>query len=187
MVGDRLQIRLFRSDIVKALTWRVSHNVKSRVLSFGLTLGVAAVAAILVLQVLRAGGLPNPLAHGDFGARVLDIAVLVFREGLECVLVLAAVTANMEGTKRAYQRPVAAGAAGALGATLVTWFIAVSIIVGLSDNVSALNLQAATGLLAIIVLLVVMNWFFHKVYWTGWISMHSRKRKGLLNGDAEIS
>ena len=26
------------------------------------------------------------------------------------------------------------------------------------------------GIPAIIVLLVVMNWFFHKVYWTGWIS-----------------
>src|SRR6266851_3492047 len=184
MVGDRLHIRLFRSDIVKALTWRVLHNVKSRVLSFGLTLGVAAVAAILVLQVLRAGGLPNPLAHGDFGARVLDIAVLVFREGLECILVLAAVTANMGGSRRAYQRPVAAGALSALGATLATWFIAIRIIQSLSDNVSALNLQAATGLLAIVVLLVVMNWFFHKVYWTGWISMHSRRKQELLNGSS---
>jgi len=25
-----------------------------------------------------------------------------------------------------------------------------------------------------------MNWFFHKVYWTGWISMHSRRRQRLL-------
>jgi high-affinity iron transporter len=111
---------------------------------------------------------------------VLDIAVLVFREGLECILVLAAVTANMGGTKRTYQRPVAAGAACALGATLVTWFIAVRIIQSLSENVSALHLQAATGLLAIVVLLVVMNWFFHKVYWTGWISMHSRRKQQLM-------
>jgi len=156
--------------------------VKSRILSFVLTLGVALVAAILVLQVLRTGGLPNPLEHGDFGARVLDIAVLVFREGLESILVLAAVTANMAGAKRTFQRPVATGAAGALAATLVTWFIAVRIIESLSDNVSALNLQAATGLLAIIVLLVVMNWFFHKVYWTGWISMHSRRKQELIKG-----
>jgi hypothetical protein len=33
---------------------------------------------------------------------------------------------------------------------------------GRSLHVSALQLQAATGLLAIFVLLVVMNWFFHK-------------------------
>jgi high-affinity iron transporter len=30
--------------------------------------------------------------------------------------------------------------------------------------------------------LVVMNWFFHKVYWTGWISMHNKKKKDLLSG-----
>jgi high-affinity iron transporter len=154
--------------------------VKNRIISFVLSLGVAAVAAVLVLQVLRTGGLPNPMAHGDFGARVLDIAVLVFREGLECILVLAAVTANMVGTKRSYQKPVAAGALGAFAATLITWFVAVGIIESLTDNVSALNLQAATGLIAIIVLLVVMNWFFHKVYWTGWISMHSQKKTQLM-------
>jgi high-affinity iron transporter len=156
--------------------------VKSRILTSLLTLGVALVAAVLVLQVLRTGGLPSPLEHGDFGARVLDIAVLVFREGLESILVLAAVTANMGGTKRTFQRPVAAGAAAALGATLVTWFVAVRIIESLADNVSALHLQAATGLLAIVVLLVVMNWFFHKVYWTGWISMHSRRKQELVKG-----
>jgi high-affinity iron transporter len=115
---------------------------------------------------------------------VLDVAVLVFREGLECILVLAAVTANMAGTKRSFQRPVAAGAAGALAAALLTWFAAVRFIDSLSDNVSALNLQAATGLLAIVVLLIVMNWFFHRVYWTGWISMHSRRKQQLMKGSS---
>ena len=154
--------------------------MKSRLFSSLAVAGAALVALVLVLQVLRAGGMPDPLAHRDFGARVLDIAVLVFREGLECILVLAAVTANMVGSRQTFQRPVAAGAAGALLATLATWFVAVGIIASLADNVSALHLQAATGLLAIIVLLVVMNWFFHKVYWTGWISMHSRRRTQLL-------
>ena len=41
-------------------------------------------------------------------------------------------------------------------------------------------MQAATGIPAIIVLLVVMNWFFHRVYWTGWISHHHKRRRGLL-------
>jgi high-affinity iron transporter len=54
---------------------------------------------------------------------------------------------------------------------------------------SALDLQAATGLLAIIVLLVIMNWFFHKIYWGGWIRAHNRRRKALLENarTAEIS
>ena len=29
-------------------------------------------------------------------------------------------------------------------------------------------------------LLVVMNWFFHRVYWTGWIAHHHKRRRGLL-------
>ena len=150
--------------------------MKARLISSLLTLSVAAVAGVLCLQVLRTGGLPNPLAHGDFGARLLDIAVLVFREGLECILVLAAVTANMAGERRSCQRPVVAGSLGALIATVATWFVAIGVLTSLADSIPALKLQAATGLLAIIVLLVVMNWFFHKVYWTGWISMHSRRQ-----------
>jgi high-affinity iron transporter len=145
-----------------------------------LSLGGTAVAAVLILQVLRAGGLPDPTGHGDFGARVLDIAVLVFREGLECILVLSAITANMIGVRRSYQRPVAAGAFGAFLATLLTWAVAIKIIDSLADSMPALDIQAATGLLAILVLLLVMNWFFHKVYWAGWISMHSKRKQTLL-------
>jgi high-affinity iron transporter len=110
----------------------------------------------------------------------LDIGVLVFREGLECILVLAAITASMTGKKRTYRKPVAAGAGMAFVATLITWLIAVRIVRSLSDNVPALDLQAATGLLAVIVLLVIMNWFFHKIYWGGWIRAHNRRRKTLL-------
>jgi high-affinity iron transporter len=143
-------------------------------------LGAAAVAAILLLQVLRTGGLPDPTGHGDFGARVLDIAVLVFREGLECILVLSAITANMVGARRSLQRPVAAGAAVAFAASLVTWALAIRLVDSLAENMPALDVQAATGLLAILVLLIVMNWFFHKVYWAGWISMHSRRKQSLM-------
>jgi high-affinity iron transporter len=95
----------------------------------------------------------------------------------------------MTGPKREHRRPVAFGAALAFAATLITWCIAVRIIGSLSDNMSALDLQAATGLLAIIVLLVIMNWFFHKIYWGGWIRAHNRRRKALLENarTAEIS
>jgi high-affinity iron transporter len=30
-----------------------------------------------------------------------------------------------------------------------------------------------------------MNWFFHKVYWTGWISAHNRRKRELLSGVGE--
>jgi high-affinity iron transporter len=103
--------------------------------------------------------------------------------------VLAAITASMTGPKRAHRRPVAFGAAFAFVTTLITWCIAVRIVGSLGDNMSALDLQAATGLVAIIVLLVIMNWFFHKIYWGGWIRAHTRRKKTLLENAriAEIS
>ena len=111
---------------------------------------------------------------------VLNIGVLVFREGLECVLVLAAIAAGVSQTRRSYQRAIAIGAGAGFAATLLTWDIAVRVLSDLSENISALALQAATGLLAVIVLLIVMNWFFHKVYWTGWISAHSQRKRRLI-------
>ncbi len=138
----------------------------------------------MIWQGVTEQGAPDPLRPNTSPTvAFLDIGVLVFREGLECILVLAAVTASMTGTKQAHRRPVAIGAGVGFGATLVTWFIAIGIVGSLSDNVPALDLQAATGLLAVIVLLVIMNWFFHKIYWGGWIRAHNRRRKSLLAAD----
>lgn len=146
-----------------------------------LSVAMISVIAILIWQGVTAQGNPDPLrAKSNPAVAFLDIGVLVFREGLECILVLAAITASMVGAKRVHRRPVALGAAFAFGASLVTWFIAVGIMGELSDSVPALDLQAATGLLAIVVLLVIMNWFFHKIYWGGWIRAHNRRRKSLL-------
>jgi high-affinity iron transporter len=135
----------------------------------------------MIWQGISAAGNPNPVAHrpGSF-AGILDIGVLVFREGLECVLVLSAITASMVKSAEPYGRPVAAGVGVAFLATLITWFVAVGIVDDLTKSVNALYIQAGTGLLAIIVLLVVMNWFFHKVYWAGWISLHNKRKRELL-------
>lgn len=151
---------------------------------FRIALIIAAlgVLAILVWQGVTAQGAPDPMqSHTSSSVAVLDIGVLVFREGLECILVLAAITASMTGAQRTLRRPVAAGAGLAFVATLITWIIAVGIVSSLSDNMRALDLQAATGLLAIVVLLVIMNWFFHKIYWGGWIRAHNRRRKTLID------
>jgi high-affinity iron transporter len=151
-----------------------------------LILSALAVAALLVWQGVTAAGNPDPTApNSSRVSATLDIAVLVFREGLECILVLSALTASMIGTNQVYRRPIAAGVGLGFIATLATWFIATRIVSDLSESISALNLQAATGLLAVIVLLVVMNWFFHKVYWCGWISMHTRKKKDLMQSASD--
>jgi high-affinity iron transporter len=167
------------APVKKSLSW------PSRIL---LTIGALFVTGILIWQSVTAAGAPDPTQpQNSRWVAILDIGVLVFREGLECILVLAALTASMTGNREPQRRPVAAGAAIAFLATLITWFIAVRIVHDLTDSFSALDVQAATGLLAVIVLLVVMNWFFHKVYWTGWISMHGRKRKELVGNADEKS
>jgi high-affinity iron transporter len=140
----------------------------------------AAIAALAWKAITAPDGVPDPTAPGTHlghGAVVVDSALLVFREGLEAVLVLAAFTASFVGSNRALRRPVAAGASVALGASVLTWFVAIWVIGALGGP--GLDVQAATGLLAVAVLLVVMNWFFHKVYWTGWIAAHNRRRRKL--------
>jgi len=120
-----------------------------------------------------------PGAHLSELAVVLDSALLVFREGLETILVLAAVTASLVGAANAAnRRPIAAGAGVGFGLTVATWFAAAWFLGQLGG--SGLDVQAATGLLAVVVLLVVMNWFFHKIYWSGWIASRNRQRRRVL-------
>ena len=152
----------------------------------------AAAAGLLVWQLLSAGGgvggVPDPTdptAHLSHVAVVVDSGILVLREGLETILVLAVLTASMRGGNSAYRRPLALGGLTALGAAVGTWFVAIAITDAVGQG--SLDLQAATGLLAIAVLLVVMNWFFHKVYWTGWISSHNRRRKELMGSVGSVS
>ena len=142
------------------------------------------VVTLAIVAAVSAGGAPDPTVARGSTARVVDNAILVFREGLESILVLTAITASMTSSAGSYRKPIALGATIGGAATLASWLIAVRIIDSLAENISALQIQAATGLLAIIVLLVVMNWFFHRVYWTGWIGMHTRRKQKLLAGAA---
>ena len=161
----------------------LAHNQYSRFVSAKpVLIGLAAllVVAVLVWQGITAGGAPDLAARGlSRTAMVVSVGVLVFREGLEAILVLAAVTAGMaRGAQSGALRAVPVGAAAAFLATVATWFAVVAIISHV--NAPELAIQAATGLLAIVVLLVVMNWFFHKFYWTGWIANHSSRRRQIM-------
>ena len=140
---------------------------------------VLAVLGVLVWQGITSAGNPDPeAANLSRGSVILNTGLLVFREGLEAILVMAALTASLMGANASYRRPIAIGAGLAFLASVVTWFVAIALL----DKVNApqLHIQAATGLLAIVVLLVIMNWFFHKVYWTGWISHHNKRRRDLM-------
>jgi high-affinity iron transporter len=109
---------------------------------------------------------------------VTNAAVIVFREGLEAVLILAAVMASLTGAARTQRRPMLIGAALALVGSVITFILARTVLTELARYGE--KLEAVVGLIAIAVLLLVLNWFFHKVYWTDHIKRFSRRRRRLL-------
>jgi len=153
--------------------------------------GIWIFAGVLVATVVgslayAAQGTPDPTeARGPepHAVVVANSAIIVFREGLEAVLILAAVTAPMLGVQRRLKRPVGAGVLVAFAGVVGTWFLAQAILAQFTQYGD--QLQAVTGLLAIAVLLVIMNWFFHKVYWTKWIGSRNAQRKRVLARGAE--
>src|SRR3954463_4703647 len=145
------------------------------------TAGLAVLAGLVYLMATARTGPVDPTeatAPQSHATVVANSAIIVFREGLEAVLIFAAVTASFLGADRARRRPVVAGAAVAFGAAVLTWFVVQAVL----DAASSLGprLEAITGFVAIVVLLVVLNWFVHKVYWSEWIARHHRRRNTLL-------
>lgn len=152
-----------------------------------IAVSLLAVVGVIIWQGIYYHGNPDPTAKNITPlSALLNTAILVFREGLEAILVLSAIISGLVRKKKdTYWKPISAGAGVSFVLTLLTWFIVVAIIS--SVNASELNIQAVTGILAVVVLLIIMNWFFHKIYWTGWISMHNRKKQQLMgNGSGVI-
>jgi high-affinity iron transporter len=143
--------------------------------------GLAVVASLVYLMATASTGPADPTESAkpmSHATAVFNSGMIVFREGLEAILIFAAVTASFLGANKAKRRPVTLGAALAFGATVVTWFVVKAVL----DVASPLGpkLEAITGFIAIVVLLVVLNWFVHRVYWTDWIGRHHRRRQRLL-------
>ncbi|HEU4392455.1 MAG TPA: FTR1 family protein, partial [Solirubrobacterales bacterium] len=108
---------------------------------------------------------------------ITNSALIVFREGLEAILILAAITASMIGPRAPLRRPVQRGALLAIPASMLMFALAVVLLDSLSKYGE--KLEAVVGVVAIAVLLLVMNWFFHRVYWTEWIKGHRDRGKAL--------
>src|SRR3954454_1456637 len=145
------------------------------------TLVAAVVVGLVYLMATASTGPVDPTEVSQPQSRptiVFNAGMIVFREGLEAVLIFAAITASFRGTNRARRRPVVLGAACAFVAAVAPWFVVQAVL----DAASSLGprLEAITGFLAIVVLLVVLNWFVHKVYWSQWIARHHRRRRTLL-------
>ena len=163
------------------------HSKKLNTKSILIAVGVTLIAGIMIWQAIVFSGSPDPTAKNiNKTAAILSCGILVFREGLEAILVLAAITATMKKRKQKnFEKGILSGIGVGLIATIATWFIVVAILANI--DLPELDIQAATGLLAILVLLLVMNWFFHKVYWTGWISHHTNRGKRLVDSSEKSS
>jgi high-affinity iron transporter len=185
MPQDQAEQTTARSE--QTATRRVSERMSFYVWT-AVVLAVTVTAVVLGWHAKGGTTDPTALPPGhrlSHTTVVINSAILVLREGLETILVLAAVMASFLGGNRIYRRPVAAGGASAIVAGIGTWFLVVWFIGQFHGG--EFDVQAATGLPSLIVLLVVMNWFFHKVYWTGWISSHHKRRRSLLSADAETN
>src|SRR5579862_4828751 len=82
----------------------IAHRRRLRRRAAWSIVAAAAIAALTWKAITAPGGVPDPTAPGthlSHGAVVLDSGLLVFREGLEAVLVLAALTASFVGERAA--------------------------------------------------------------------------------------
>lgn len=125
------------------------------------------------------GGSSSPVALAT------NAGVIVFREGLEAVLILAPLLGSLKlGANRRFRQPLWVGAAGALAFSVATWFVARGLLTALARYGE--KLEAIVSLIAIGVLITITNWSFHKVYWTGWMAnFHQHKGRILGRGTGQ--
>jgi len=109
--------------------------------------------------LLRVSVSPATIAFTSFS--------IVAREGLEAVIVLAALLAGLRGAEnRDTRRWVSSGAWLALAASALTFWLSKTLIHSLARYGE--KLEAVVSILAVFILLMVTNWVFHKFYWVGW-------------------
>ncbi len=152
----------------------------------GLAQAIALEASVAEVTAIRtaldAAVAQAQLTLGDLpsapGAIITNAAIIVFREGLEAVVILAALMASMVGTYAHYRRPMVVGVLLSLLATALTWVLAQQVLRSLTRFGE--RLEAIVSLIAIGVLLLITNWFFHKSYWKDWMAgFHAQKRRVL--------
>lgn len=118
-------------------------------------------------------------------AIAMNAGIIVFREGLEAVVILASLMSSLKSAEeRKYRQPMWWGALLAILATALTWLLAHEVLRSLARHGE--KLEAVVSIIAIAVLLVIMNWFFHKTYWTSWLAKFHATKRRLLNEETGL-
>lgn len=131
-----------------------------------------------VKRELEAKGFAAPALAFGFSFTIL------FREGLEAVLLIAVLLGSLEAARAAnYRRPLAWGVAGAVAATAATFLLATFVI-----DIAPVNrevLEAVTALLAVAVLFWVSFWLVSRLEQKRWMEfMRARTASAVAAGGA---
>ncbi|UBV44863.1 FTR1 family protein (plasmid) [Deinococcus taeanensis] len=184
--GTEARIAVFNPDLKAALEGQIWNGTHPRGLAtlirehgspaeFSETRAALTVTLREVGRILGTDVAPTAVAT--------NAGIIVFREGLEAVLILAALMGSLRrGELVRLRRPMWLGAAAAFGATAVTWFVmqgALSLLGRYGEK-----LEAVVSVIAIGVLLLIMNWFFHQVYWTDRMAAFQKHKHELTRGGA---
>jgi len=113
-----------------------------------------------------------------------NAGLIVFREGLEAVVILASLMSSLKGANARLRRPLWVGTLAAILGTAATWLLARGVLQAFARYGE--TLEAVVSLIAIGILLLITNWFFHKMYWTDWIANFHQQKKRLISGAAGL-
>jgi high-affinity iron transporter len=121
-----------------------------------------------VEKVLTDPGLGAPAIAAGYSFTIL------FREGLEAVLIVAAILGFLEASRNvAYRRPILAGVGAAVGATALT-FVVAALVLSLAPVQREL-LEAGTALLAVALLFYVSFWLVARLDQRRWMEFVKAK------------
>jgi len=117
----------------------------------------------------------------------LNAFAIIFREGLEAVLLVGAILAYLRasGADPRHRRHVLYGVAAGIAASVGTWLLARTFVpIGGAQREL---IEGVTALLAVGVLVYVSHWLFHKTYVQDWMSYLKRKVGGAVSTGSALA
>ncbi|HEY7067149.1 MAG TPA: FTR1 family protein [Chloroflexota bacterium] len=110
-----------------------------------------------------------PVAEAGSSYSMWDAAIILFREGFEALLVVAALVAFLQRSGNADKRRwIWAGGAAGVAASIVVAFVAQAVLNRAAANVSRELMEGVIGLFAAAMLLYVGYWLHSKASLAGW-------------------
>jgi high-affinity iron transporter len=184
--GIEQRLRGFAPDkavAVESLFWQGTSDQPGLSVLIGTQASVSAIKTGIINLKAALADAQNFLNSAKSAPEVVvgNAGIIVFREGLEAVLILASLLASLRTVEeRKFRRPIVTGAVLAFVFTGITWWFANQLLMSMMQLGE--RLEAIVSLIAIAVLLIITNWFFHKVYWTGWMANFHTKKRHLIGG-----